>query len=81
MTVIEKEGLVLSGRNGQYSVEADGERFICRSGTKVRKFEGKILAGDRVVFRDNGDGNGFITSLLPRKNSLIRPQVANIDID
>ncbi len=79
MKIIEKEGLILSGKNGQYTVECEGERIICRSGTKVRKFEGKILAGDKVIFRDNGDGNGFITSLLPRKNHLIRPAVANID--
>ncbi len=80
MSIIEKEGLVLSGKNGRYSVEADGVQYICRSGTKVRKFDGKILAGDRVVFRDNGDGEGFITSLLTRKNFLVRPPVANIDL-
>ncbi len=80
MIIVEKEGLVLLGKNGLYTIESDGEKFICRSGTKVRKFEGKILAGDRVVFRDNGEGNGFITSLLPRKNFLVRPPVANIDL-
>ena len=80
MSIVEKEGLVLSGKNGLYTVEHDGTRFICRSGTKVRKFDGKILAGDRVIFRDNGNGNGFITSLLPRKNFLVRPPVANIDL-
>ncbi|MBR5859036.1 MAG: ribosome small subunit-dependent GTPase A, partial [Clostridia bacterium] len=76
----EKEGLVLSGKNGRYTVEADGCIYICRSGTRVRKNEGKILAGDRVIFRDNGDGNGFIVAMCNRKNSLIRPPVANIDM-
>ena len=80
MINVEKEGLILSGKNGRYTVEADGQIFICRSGTRVRKNDGKILAGDRVIFRDNGDGFGFITSLLPRKNSLVRPSVANIDL-
>ena len=75
----EKTGLVLIGKNGLYTVESDGIKYLCRSGTKVRKFDGKLLAGDRVVFRDNGDGNGFIISLLERKNFLIRPPVANID--
>ena len=78
--MIEKEGLVLSGKNGRYTVEADGCIYICRSGTRVRKNEGKILAGDRVIFRDNGDGNGFIVAMCNRKNSLIRPPVANIDM-
>ncbi len=80
MSFIEKEGLVLSGRNGSYTVEADGCIYICRSGTRVRKNDGKLVAGDKVIFRDNGDGNGFITQILPRKNSLIRPPVANIDL-
>ncbi len=79
MNITERSGLVLSGKNGLYSVEADGEKILCRSGTKVRKFDGKLLAGDRVSFRENSDGNGFIISLLPRKNSLVRPAVANID--
>ena len=80
MSIIEKQGLVLSGKNGRYTVECEGEIYICHSGTRVRKNDGKILAGDMVVFRDNGDGNGFIISLLPRKNFLVRPPVANIDL-
>ena len=77
---MEKEGLILSGVNGLYTVESENQMFSCRSGTRVRKNDGKILAGDRVLFRDNGDGQGFITSLLPRKNFLVRPPVANIDL-
>ncbi len=77
---MEKEGLILSGVNGLYTVESENQRFYCRSGTRVRKNDGKIVAGDRVLFRDNGDGQGFITSLLPRKNFLVRPPVANIDL-
>lgn len=80
MSFIEKEGLVLSGRNGSYSVESDGCIVQCRSGTRVRKNDGKLVAGDKVIFRDNGDGNGFITQISPRKNSLVRPPVANIDL-
>jgi len=80
LSIIEKEGLVLSGKNGRYTVKCESTTYICHSGTRVRKNDGKILAGDKVIFRDNGDGNGFITSLLPRKNFLVRPPVANIDL-
>lgn len=80
MNIIEKEGLVLSGKNGRYLIECDGAEYVCRCGTKIRKTDGRILAGDKVIFRDNGDGNGFITTHLPRKNSLVRPPVANIDL-
>lgn len=80
MSMNEKEGLILSGKNGLYTVEAENGTYVCRSGTRVRKNDGKILAGDKVLFRDNGDGNGFIISMLERKNSLVRPPVANIDL-
>lgn len=80
MNITEKEGLVLSASNGFYTLECEGERYICRCGTKIRKTDGRILAGDRVIFRDNGDGNGFVVSLVPRRNSLVRPPVANIDL-
>ena len=42
---------------------------------KIRKTDGRILAGDRVVFRDNGDGKGFVVSLLPRKSLPCSAQV------
>jgi len=80
LNIIEKEGLVLSGKNGRYTLECENEIYICRCGTKIRKTDGRILAGDRVIFRDNGDGNGFIVSLIPRKSALVRPPVANIDL-
>lgn len=80
MGIIEKEGLILSGKNGRYTVECDSVQYVCRSGTRVRKNDGKILAGDRVIFRENDGNEGFITSMLPRKNALVRPPVANIDV-
>jgi len=80
LSIVEKVGLVLSAQNGIYSLECDETIYKCRCGTKIRKTDGRILAGDRVVFRDNGDGNGFIVSLIPRKNALVRPPVANIDL-
>ena len=54
---------------------------MCRAASRIRKEDGiKLLAGDDVLITDNGDGTGFIESVLPRKNSFIRPQVANIDL-
>lgn len=76
----EKTGLVLSIKRGIYEVEADGATVKCRAATGVRKKEGRILAGDRVIFSENGIDGGFITSLLERKNSFVRPPVANIDL-
>ncbi len=78
---IFKKGRVLKGLNGLYTVEADCGFYQCRSATKIRKeAKLKILAGDNVQFCDNGDRTGFITSVLERKNSFIRPAVANTDM-
>ena len=74
------KGLVLSGKKGFYTVLSGETEYICRSAAKIAKFEGKLLAGDLVEFSDNGDGTGFINRLLPRKNSLVRPPVANADV-
>lgn len=47
-----------------------------------RKTGKKPLPGDRVVYEPSGDPDipWVITDILPRKNELIRPPAANIDI-
>lgn len=39
----------------------------------------KFLPGDQVIIEPIKDGQGVIERLLPRKNCLIRPPIANID--
>ncbi len=41
---------------------------------------GAVLAGDRVRCTDLGDGEGRIEAVLPRRNVLPRPPVANVDL-
>lgn len=74
------KGLILSCNKGVYTVKTEDTTYYCRAASKISKSTGKILAGDRVEFSENKDGTGFITSVLPRKNSLVRPPVANIDL-
>ena len=81
-----KDCLILSGRNGLYAAEtaedagAEPALLLCRSAAKIRKDGLKLCAGDRVSVEDNGDGTGFIREVLPRRNALIRPPVANIGL-
>ncbi|MBP5231425.1 MAG: ribosome small subunit-dependent GTPase A [Clostridia bacterium] len=76
-----ENALVLSGRNGLYAVEtADGTVLSCRSAARIRKDGWKLCAGDRVTVEDNGDGTGFIREIAERKNSLVRPPVANVGL-
>jgi len=51
----------------------------CRARGKLRKERVTPLVGDRVQFQMSGD-SGYVQEILPRKNSFIRPAVANVDV-
>ncbi len=56
-----------------------GEIIECKARGKFRKEHITPMIGDEVEI-DIKDGKGSITEIYERKNSLIRPAVANIDI-
>ncbi len=58
----------------------NNEKYVLRAGNKFRYNRLKPLVGD-VVFCTPGENgqHGWIDEILPRKNSLLRPPVANID--
>ena len=73
-------GILLKGQKGLYTV-FDGEKQIqCRAGSRLRKGDMRLSPGDNVEFALNADDTGFITEILPRKNAIVRPPVANIDV-
>lgn len=48
---------------------------------RFRKTVGKPIVGDRVTLEiQPEDGTGYLQTIAPRKNSLIRPAVANLDL-
>ena len=77
------QGVITKGVGGAYSVCIDGgkTRAACqiRGGLRL----GSIVpqAGDRVTIEPSGDPDlpYVITKILPRKNNLVRPPVANVD--
>ncbi len=75
-------GRIIKGIAGFYYVYApDSNVYACRARGIFRKNGQKPLVGDNVEFEVTHvkDMEGSITDLLPRKNALIRPNVANID--
>ncbi len=77
----KKNGLVVKSTAGLYSVECnDGCIVKCRAKGSFRHEHISPLAGDRVELEIQNDGSGFITEIKERKNSLIRPAAANIDL-
>lgn len=74
------EGKIVKALSGFYYVlTADGEITQCRGRGVFRKNKITPLVGDSVVFQAENDQEGYIMEVLPRKNELVRPPIANID--
>ncbi|MDR2634376.1 MAG: ribosome small subunit-dependent GTPase A [Clostridiales bacterium] len=57
----------------------DGRTYLCAARKKLKRDGGDIYVGDDVEFSLES-GGGVIESVLPRRNFLVRPYVANIDV-
>jgi len=80
MANITKKGILLKGIGGFYSVEAADAVYVCKARGVFRKKRITPLAGDCVqITVQDGDAENTIDEILPRKNELRRPPVANID--
>ncbi|MBR2930223.1 MAG: ribosome small subunit-dependent GTPase A [Clostridia bacterium] len=82
----ELKGKIVKGLGGLYETRcADGDdvtRIACRAKGTLKRGDEKLLIGDNVLItvdEDTPDGV-VISELLPRKNALIRPPMANLDI-
>jgi ribosome biogenesis GTPase len=77
------QGKILKGISGFYYVHVVGSGiYECRAKGIFRKEGIKPLVGDAVEIEvlDEAEKKGNLTSILPRKNTLIRPAVANVDM-
>lgn len=73
------EGIIIKALSGFYYV-SDGEKtYECKARGNFRNSGVSPLVGDRVVFETVDETEGIINTVLPRKNGLFRPPVANID--
>jgi len=79
------KGTVLKGVGGLYTVRLDeelnGEATVqVRGRGSFRHEKLVLLTGDRVELEEQRDGSFFCKSIVDRKNSLIRPPLANLDV-
>lgn len=79
MSMDRNQGLVLKGVGGLYTVAVEDRTVECRACGRFRRERITPLAGDRVTVEFQEDGSGFLTEILPRRNALVRPPVANLD--
>ncbi len=72
-------GIIIKSLSGNYYVKTDSTTNLCKARGIFRKNKISPLPGDNVKISLTGD-DGVIEEILPRKNALIRPPIANIDI-
>lgn len=73
------EGRIVKATGGFYYVETAGGRIECRARGLFRKEGITPYVGDLVQVEPTQPGKGYVVEIRPRKNSLIRPPLANID--
>ena len=78
------QGRVLKNYNGYYYVNiakvGEPEQiYTCKVKGKMKQNRFSLATGDMVSFEANGS-EGMILSVLPRKNFLPRPTMANLDL-
>ena len=74
------QGVIIRAISGFYTVSNGCMQLICKPKGRFRYEALSPLVGDRVVFSAGENGSGVIEEILPRKNSFIRPAVANVDL-
>ena len=73
-----KTGRIIRSISGFYDVRTGEETVTCRARGILRKEGNSPLTGDMVEITVE-KGKGMVEKILPRKNSFVRPAVANVD--
>ena len=72
-------GRILRSLSGFYDVQTTEGLITCRARGIFRKMGQSPLTGDMVQISVE-KGKGMVEKILPRKNSFVRPAVANVDV-
>lgn len=73
------KGQIQKAVSGFYYVYANQQIYQTRARGNFRKRKITPLVGDQVIFSSENEREGYLLEILPRKNQLTRPAVANID--
>jgi len=73
------KGRIIKALSGFYYVQTDDGTIECRARGKFRLDGTSPLVGDMAEIEKQSNGKGYVMGIEPRKNSFVRPAVANID--
>ena len=71
------KGRIIKLISNDYTVKSLDKLYVCKARGKFRNIGLSPIVGDAVIFDEE---NNYIKEILPRKNKLIRPVIANIDM-
>ena len=74
-----RDGVITKALSGFYYVTSDGETIECKARGRFRRDGTSPLVGDNVSFTITDEGKGIIDKVMERRNSFVRPAVANVD--
>lgn len=72
-------GRIVKALSGFYYIDTENGLVECRARGKFRLDGVSPLVGDLVDFSPEPNGKGTVTKIHPRRNSFVRPAVANLD--
>ena len=73
------QGVIIRSLSGFYTVSSGERQIMCKARGRFRHDGLSPLVGDRVTLVIDDKGNARVDEILPRRNSFIRPAVANVD--
>lgn len=76
------QGIITKGIGGTYTVGASNDAlYLCQIRGGIRKSGLTPAVGDNVLISESGDPDipYVLEKILPRKNSIVRPPMANVD--
>lgn len=74
---MKEQGRIIKNISNSYTVEIGDKKFDCIPRGKFRKLKISPVVGDQVIINTE---EKTIEEILPRRNYLLRPVVANVDI-
>lgn len=73
------QGIIVKAIGGFYFVNDGDKTYSCKIRGKLKRRDGGIMVGDDVEFSILNDEQGVVEDILPRRNSMIRPKIANVN--
>lgn len=73
------QGIIVKGIAGFYYVKVANTVYQCKARGKFKKKGIVPTVGDLAEIEILDDGDGVVNEILPRRNSFLRPPIANVD--